>query len=389
MPLTRPTSATSPPGAPAGVVTPPAPTSEAVASGGSVTGWTFSAFTDPDGRIASYSATLTAVVGSGSLSGSGLGPYSLTGTADGDSYTVELDALDSDGAVLATATHSVSVATTALPDPNPLSDGDYIVGGYHDFDGIDDHITFPALAGLELTPSSVFTLSIWVYSTSSSPTNAAVSYGDPGANEGWSFRRFSSDWALLFVDASSNVYTKYVSAATNNQWEHYLVVSDGSAISIYENGVSRSVSTVGSPVTPTYSASSRVVVGAFPTPSGYYDGSLAEIAVWSTDQSANVAAIYNSRNRHDLMNLATPPDVFYASLSSVNDDPGPGGSVAESVSSNDGTGVNMDTADAVGVAVTEVANTQTKTLDLATSTVTTTTTLDVNNATGGTGSSFP
>jgi len=92
-------------------VTPPAATSEAVASGGSPAAKTFGAFTDPDGRVSSYSAAITNAVGATSIaSGSGLGAYAVAGFADGDSYALRLTALDSDGDPLATAVHVVDVA---------------------------------------------------------------------------------------------------------------------------------------------------------------------------------------------------------------------------------------------------------------------------------------
>lgn len=93
--------------------TPPAATSEAVASGGSPSAKTFGSFTDPDGVIASYSATLTNVVGATTVSGSGLGPYTFSGTVDGDSFALELDALNGSGQVVATAVHAVDVAAAA------------------------------------------------------------------------------------------------------------------------------------------------------------------------------------------------------------------------------------------------------------------------------------
>jgi len=91
-------------------VTPPAAQSQDVAEGGSFSAVTFGAFTDSGGRIASYSASKTNVVGSGNISGSGLGPYTFSGTADGEVITVELDALDGSGNVLATAVFTGSIA---------------------------------------------------------------------------------------------------------------------------------------------------------------------------------------------------------------------------------------------------------------------------------------
>ena len=91
-------------------VTPPAAQSQDVAEGGSFSAVTFGAFTDSGGRISSYSAAKTNVVGSGTISGSGLGPYTFAGTADGEVITVELDALDGSGNVLATAVFTGSIA---------------------------------------------------------------------------------------------------------------------------------------------------------------------------------------------------------------------------------------------------------------------------------------
>lgn len=91
-------------------VTPPAAQSQTQPQGGSFAAVTFGAFTDSGGRISSYSASRTNVVGSGTISGSGLGPYSFSGTADGEVITVELDALDGSGNVLATAVFTGNIA---------------------------------------------------------------------------------------------------------------------------------------------------------------------------------------------------------------------------------------------------------------------------------------
>jgi hypothetical protein len=97
------------------IVTPPSPTSEAVASGGSLTAKTFAAFTDPGGRIdaSKYLATTTTASGSTSWSGTGLGPYTASGSADGDAGTLSLTARDSSLNPLATAVHSYERSTVA------------------------------------------------------------------------------------------------------------------------------------------------------------------------------------------------------------------------------------------------------------------------------------
>lgn len=92
-------------------VTPPAAASESVAAGGSLAAVTFGAFTDPGARISSYAATVKNVVGSGTISGTGLGPYAFSGTADSEVITVELDARDASSNVLATAVYTGSIGS--------------------------------------------------------------------------------------------------------------------------------------------------------------------------------------------------------------------------------------------------------------------------------------
>lgn len=113
-------------------VEPPASTFEAVSAGGSPTAKTFSAFTDTGSRISSYSASVTNAVGSTTVSGSGLGPYTFSGSTDGDSFALELDALDGSGNVLATAVHAVDVAAAAAGGWSGLADIDLSDGDITD-----------------------------------------------------------------------------------------------------------------------------------------------------------------------------------------------------------------------------------------------------------------
>jgi hypothetical protein len=372
-----------------------------VISGGSISSWTFGAFADPVGRIASYSATLVTVTGSGSLSGTGLGPYSITGTADGDAYTVELDALDGDGGVLATAVHTVTIEGEGLTDPtSPPSTGDYVIGGYHDLDGTDERIDFGSIIGLEFQFADTFTVSMWVYEENT-PFGAVFSNCDGAVTvdgTGWRLGQYGSGSPgrflnFLFMDGVTYQQSRLSGELNNGAWSHVVYVHAGTYGDWYINGVlhSKSTSNSGTVGTITYSTET-VSVGAQSNGLLYKNTQIAEVAVWSTDQSANVGKIYNFRERHNLMDLATPPDLFYAPLTSYGDDPDPATTdgVFEAVAGNDGTGVNMETADAVIPTVTEVSSTLTKALNVSTLAVTSTKVENViTGTTGGTGSSFP
>ena len=136
----------------AAAVTAPADTSQGVASGGSFSAVTFGAFTDPDGRIdaAQYVATTTNAAGSTAWSGTGLGPYTASGSADGDAGVLTLTARDTAGNELATAVHSysraenvptvrtvLSVDWAALWVANGSSDVDLSSSGTYTLDGTD------------------------------------------------------------------------------------------------------------------------------------------------------------------------------------------------------------------------------------------------------------
>ena len=49
----------------------------------------------------------------------------------------------------------------------------------------------------------------------------------------------------------------------------------------------------------------------------YYDGTINQIAIWDTDQTANVSTIYNSGATQDLSQLATAPAHYYEIETSV------------------------------------------------------------------------
>lgn len=99
-------------------VQPPAPSTEVLASGGDPVSFTFSAFTDTGGIIASYTASITNVIGSTSIaSGSGLGPYTFTGYADGDNFLLLLEAKNSSGDTVATAIRAVYIAPSTGTEP--------------------------------------------------------------------------------------------------------------------------------------------------------------------------------------------------------------------------------------------------------------------------------
>jgi len=87
----------------------PVPASSAVSVGGSFSTVTFGAFSDPSSFIDSYSASTLNVNLSATVSGSGLGPYTISGAVDGDFLVITLDALNEGGKVLTSAVWSGAI----------------------------------------------------------------------------------------------------------------------------------------------------------------------------------------------------------------------------------------------------------------------------------------
>lgn len=97
-------------------VEPPSPTTENVLTGATPTAVTFGAFTDPDSVIASYSAQISNASGTTAIAtGSGLGPYTVSGYSDGNAYSIILNALDGGGDIVASAVHTVGINDAGTP----------------------------------------------------------------------------------------------------------------------------------------------------------------------------------------------------------------------------------------------------------------------------------
>jgi len=103
-------------------VSPPAATSEAVAAGSSLSAKTFGSFTGADAAsIDGYTLRTVNASGSTSWSGSGLGPWTPSGDADGSAGVIALDATIG-GVVVATALHDYARAAAAASDLETLID---------------------------------------------------------------------------------------------------------------------------------------------------------------------------------------------------------------------------------------------------------------------------
>ena len=71
-----------------------------------------------------------------------------------------------------------------------------------------------------------------------------------------------------------------------------------------------------------------------------FDGKVNQIGIWDTDESANVATIYNGGATQDLSQLASAPVHYYEIENSVT-------TISDSIGSADLTGYNFATSDLI------------------------------------------
>lgn len=288
----------------------------------------------------------------------------------------------------------------ALEDPSyaPPSSGDYLTSGYVDFDGIDDHITFGARPSAQFQLSSTFTISFWVRNLSSASAQHLLGYftgSDLTSSDGWAIYRSANFLRFALLQGGSLVWRAYdIVWPTPSAWNHFALVFSGGSLRVYINGaVGSATQSIGGNPTMSYAGSElsigRQVSG---TQLSAFLGEVAEVAIWSSDQTLWISEIYNDRKRRSLSLLTEPPDILYAPLSVSGDlTDGTAGGVTDFSGSGDGTSVNMDAVDTVGVSGTPefVTSTEIKYLDTSSGVVSTRSAYNVVGYVGGTGSSFP
>lgn len=240
-------------------------------------------------------------------------------------------------------------------DAVTLADGEYNPGGWIEFDGTGERISFGQVPGAQFQFSDTFSVSVWTQAANNTRgvlVGCSAGVWDSSAN-GWALFG-GTNITIAFFDGNVR-YQKYFSTTLQDDWNHVLAVWSNGNLSLWINGVSVSVqeySTNGGVIgTLTYSGE-PLTIGAQSDGGEAKNQKLADVAIWSSDQSSNKAAIYNSGQRHNLMNLANPPDVFYAPLSIVGDSLTSANGISELVGptlvpaeNNLGTGINMEESD--------------------------------------------
>ena len=162
-----------------------------------------------------------------------------------------------------------------------------------EFDGIDDYVDLNSA----LVFSGEFTLSVWT-----KPNTLNINFAHFVGRE-----TSTSDYIAIYNPqniqvklGNTNIYITESVGENNfvtNQWQHVLITRDASNnVTAYRNGVQFGSSVVNS------GTANFEVIGRRNTTR--YSGYLDEIAVWNSDQSANINSIYSSTGALDLSSLS-------------------------------------------------------------------------------------
>ena len=207
-----------------------------------------------------------------------------------------------------------------------------------DFDGVDDYISFSSI-----TLSAEFTISAWIKPTNlGSNTSHIISTGTSNSNR---IGIYTAD-TLQIKLGGSNVY---LSESGGNDfvqdvWQHVLIVRDNSNnITAFRNGASFGTS-VSNSNTGTLDSIFRF------NNTRYSSGNLDEVAIWQSDQSSNVASIYNSGTPTTITGAVAHWKMGEQATFSTN------WTVPDQVGSNDGTSANMTIEDRTGDAPNSTSN---------------------------------
>ena len=211
---------------------------------------------------------------------------------------------------------------------------------------------------------NAWTVSMWVKPNSGTANQTLMVYGAGDDYNGGAITLKQSGGTSLVLNYGT-VYNSIILVAANsfvaNTWQHVMITFDGgttgsvpadssdyySRFNIYVDGVLKSNIGVASG-----SGYDGVISGSNPSDNifrigrasnvhnNYYGGIINQVGIWGSDETANVATIYNSGATQDLSQLTSAPAHYYEIESSVT-------TVSDVSGNADLTGYNLNTNDLV------------------------------------------
>lgn len=227
------------------------------------------------------------------------------------------------------ATHSIDLVVSAPPFSNTKSiqfvSNDYLGANAALLDGTLGRSGNGSGAG------DAWTVALWFKGSTSSSGQTIFYYGSNDVTNGAhvELRHGGATDKLRLRYGSGNNYLQLMTPADSlpaNTWKHVVVTYDGgttgassgslssyySRFSIYIDGVLQTVTTAhGNYGWSGAISGQNLRVGRFASGNYLQSALVEELAVWNSDETSNVAAIYNGGSTHNLTSLTSSPAHYW------------------------------------------------------------------------------
>jgi hypothetical protein len=208
------------------------------------------------------------------------------------------------------------------------------------FDGVDDYIDIGNPTELQLTGN--FTFSAWIKTSASGSTQVFIGKDQSATERSYLFLVTSAGNLQLVIwrSGSAKVVTS-TSTLNDGNWHNAIAINDGTNLKLYIDGVADGTLADGGSVDNT-TANFNIGRRSYSTVERWFNGSIDEVAIWNSDQSANISSIYNGGEPTTITGSTAYWKLGEQATFSTN------WTVPDQVGSNDGTSANMTIEDRVG-----------------------------------------
>jgi len=177
--------------------------------------------------------------------------------------------------------------------------------------------------------SGDFTLSFWMNGASTS--NHSMMSSNYGYADGWGLLRKSSNTFSIYYYYSGGsgwLYNGISTGMSDNTWTHIMLARTGSDLKTYVSGSLINTTTLANNIS--------FSDGTLVTNSGYRSASyLDEVAVWSSDQSANISQIRSAANKPKNLNAMSTKPLYWWRMG--DDNSGTGTTISNNSNATGGT----------------------------------------------------
>ena len=174
-------------------------------------------------------------------------------------------------------------------------------------DGVDDSVNCGNPTSLQIT--GALSISAWFKTTGTSTQMIVGKDAITGSNRSFHFFCDGSSGVMGFlIFSSGNTFEQVNSTSVVNDgnWHHVLGVNDGTDLKIYVDGALEGTNASGGGTIQNGTTDFYIgrIEGLGSLYRSFWNGSIDEVAVWNSDQSANASTIYNSGVPNDLTSLS-------------------------------------------------------------------------------------